>query len=284
MKKSNLIRQDDEIDILELLRKIWKDKIFIIFISLLFTTIGYVYSTLEPKKQKISILVRETPFFLLDEYRQIFEKNTNFNFSKEFNNEFANLLFLPDNLSHFVEQDDKNEKLKFYLKNKNIDTRDFFAQEYDYTYSNESKKNFFKYSLIFKDYLLEDNFLKNYVIFTKKKTEILFRENLSKLIIYEIKKYNENLEIAKKIGYANPKDGNEIYSKGTEVLSYRISKLNEVLKKTQNLTLDYSPILQLYSQTSIFPSSQFKFAGLGLVLGLLFSILIIFFRILLQNK
>ena len=44
MNKNKMYDEDDSIDIIELLSKIWKSKIFIVKITILFSLIGIIYS------------------------------------------------------------------------------------------------------------------------------------------------------------------------------------------------------------------------------------------------
>ena len=294
MKINKSFIKDDDIDLLELLRKIWKEKVFLITASLLFMLVGYVYGLLQPKIYKVSILIREAPTYLFDPYSLGAVKaglSKGALISENFNNEFMLLLSLSDNFGRFIEQNNKIDEFKLYLKDKNINSEKFFKHEFENIKSGlGSKTNYestiaLKYSLTFKEYLPEDAFFSDFVIFSKQEAEKVLIKQLSKKITNEIDAHIENLEIAKKINLEEPNiaafsdDTALLYNRGTKVLNYQIKSLSELLIKTQKLKLDYNPILQKGSPTIVLESSL-KFATLGFLLGLFFSILIIFFRFL----
>ena len=52
MKKSNTHLINDEIDLRDLIRKLWKEKILILSISIIFGLLGYLYQLLKPQEQK----------------------------------------------------------------------------------------------------------------------------------------------------------------------------------------------------------------------------------------
>jgi LPS O-antigen subunit length determinant protein (WzzB/FepE family) len=60
MKKNNSYL-DDEIDLREIIKTLWNEKILILSISLVFMVIGYVYGALQPKIYKTEITIREAP-------------------------------------------------------------------------------------------------------------------------------------------------------------------------------------------------------------------------------
>ncbi len=48
MKRNSRILQDDEIDLREIIKALWNEKILILSISLIFVVVGYVYGALQP--------------------------------------------------------------------------------------------------------------------------------------------------------------------------------------------------------------------------------------------
>jgi hypothetical protein len=255
---------------------------------------GYVYGLLQPKTYKVTILIREAPTYLFDTYSKA-GLSKGALISENFNNEFMLLLSLSDTFGRFIEQNNKIDEFKLYLKKKNINSEKFFKNEFENIKSGlGSKINYestiaLKYSLTFEEYLPEDSFFSDFVFFSKLEAEKILIKQLSKKITNEIDAYKENLEIAKKINLEEPNiaafsdDTSLFYNRGTKVLNYQIKGLSELLMKTQKLKLDYNPILQIKSHTIVYESSL-KFATIGFLLGLFFSILIIFFRFLLLKS
>jgi LPS O-antigen subunit length determinant protein (WzzB/FepE family) len=71
MKKDNSYL-DDEIDLSEIIKTLWNEKILILSISLIFMVIGYVYGALQPNIYKTEITIREAPSSLFEAYRPFF--------------------------------------------------------------------------------------------------------------------------------------------------------------------------------------------------------------------
>jgi hypothetical protein len=146
-----------------------------------------------------------------------------------------------------------------------------------------------KIAIINKEYSLEDHFFSDFIFFSKLEAEKILIKQISEKITNKIDELKENLEIAKKINLEEPNtasftdDSSLLYNRGVKVLNYQIKSLSELLIKTQKLKLNYNPILQKASRT-IVSESPLKFATFGFLLGLFFSILIIFFRFLLLKS
>ncbi len=293
MKRNSLLTQDDEIDLLEFIRELWKEKILIISVSLLFMAIGYVYGTLQPKIYKEKILLREAPSYLF-EVRPFVVKQSLFNsymlsLAKDFNNEFKINLSSSEILDRFVEQNNKIDEFKINLASKNIDIKKYFKGQLEII-TNDGKNNSLAYSLTYGEYSPGDQFLNDLILFAKQETETAFKKQLTFIIIDEINKYKENLEIAKKINLENQSAVNyssqdsSLYNRGTKVLTYQIANLNQMLDEAKLLKLDYNPILEKASSDILIKNSSSRFAATAFLLGFFFSIMIIFIRVLLQNK
>ena len=134
MKQNSSRTQDIQIDLFEFIRKLWKAKILIISVSLLFMFIGYVYAVLQPQIYKTTILLRDAPSHIFEEHRifsTIKDLQIKSDFFSEFNNEFKLLLSLSDTLDRFVEKNNKIDELKFNLKKKNIDIRKLYSGKFE---------------------------------------------------------------------------------------------------------------------------------------------------------
>jgi capsular polysaccharide biosynthesis protein len=62
------------------------------------------------------------------------------------------------------------------------------------------------------------------------------------------------------------------------VLTQQITYLNKLLNETKNLTLDYNPILEQASSPELTTKSPIIYAAITLLLGLFFSLMIVFIR------
>jgi capsular polysaccharide biosynthesis protein len=71
MKKNNSYLEDT-IDLSEIIKTLWNEKILILSISLFFMVAGYVYGALQPNIYKTEITIREAPSSLFEAYRPFF--------------------------------------------------------------------------------------------------------------------------------------------------------------------------------------------------------------------
>ena len=132
MKLNKKISHDDEANLRELIIKLWKKKVFILFMSLAFMAVGIIYGSLQTKMYKTSITIREAPYSLFDEYRLILsyedlnflstkqpnQQQLTFQIVEQFNNEFKSQLLSIDTTVEFVEQNTELEYLKSFLSKK----------------------------------------------------------------------------------------------------------------------------------------------------------------------
>jgi LPS O-antigen subunit length determinant protein (WzzB/FepE family) len=293
MKQNSSRTQDIQIDLFEFIRKLWKAKILIISVSLLFMFIGYVYEVLRPQIYKTTILLREAPSYLFETYRPFLitkDLTLKSDISSEFNNEFKLLLSSSDTLDRFVEKNNKIDELKFNLKEKNIDIRKLYNGKLETIIDKEKNISYQQYTLTFKEYTLGDHFLNDFIFFVKQESETMFKKQIVSSILDEINIFNQNLEIAKKINLENPNTNNYnsqdsflLFNRGEKVLTFQIMNLNRLLNETKNLKIDYNPILEK-SMTSAILKSPLKFAVIAFLSGLLLSIVIIFIQFSLQNR
>lgn len=289
MKRNSPLTQDNEMDLLEFIKKLWKEKLLIISVSLLFMLIGYVYAVFQPKIYKTTILLREAPAYLFENYRGLLKSESEISYESKFNNEFKLRLSSLDTLDRFIEKNNKIDEFKFNLKEKNIDIRKLFNGEVE-TIVDAKKIFLHQYTLTFKEYSPGDQFLNDFIIFVKQEAETTFKMEISKKIISDINLYKENLEIAKKINLENPNmlnssaDASLLFSRGEKVLNLQIMNLNRILNETRELKLDYDPVLTHSKSSVIILKSPLEFAVIAFLLGLLISIVIIFMQFSLQNR
>jgi LPS O-antigen subunit length determinant protein (WzzB/FepE family) len=284
MELNKKTSKDDEIDLRVIFSRLLKDKFLILIVTLVFAVTGYIYSAFQPKLYEARIGLRDAPDVVLDKYRAYLEVQQQQKIILNYNKELKLNLLSLDNLTEFAEKNEKIDEFKSYLKTRKIDVSDYFKNKF----KAENPKNFDQkniYTLIFSNTLLPQDFLNDYIIYTKQKTESAAREELTKIIINNIKIYNQNLEIAKKINLQasiNLKninnDYNSLFYNGVEVLKLQIFHLNELLEQTKDLTLDYNPISEKASIINLAVISPLISIIFASILGLFCSFIYIFFK------
>ena len=161
MKKNNLYISDDEIDLGDLLRTLWREKILILSISIICGLLGYLYVSFKPEEFIIQIKIKNPPFHLFEPYTQVFTKNINSNLAQEFISDFKLNLLSLDNLEIFVEESQDLDIFKKYLKSRNVSVKQYFANKL----GEAKEKNLIipnKYFLLFTKELDGETFLNNY--------------------------------------------------------------------------------------------------------------------------
>jgi LPS O-antigen subunit length determinant protein (WzzB/FepE family) len=308
MKKNNPYITDDEIDLGDLVRTLWREKILILSISIICGLLGYLYASFKSEEFKVEIRLKNPPFQLFENYSALIEINSNNNNNKinsnnnnnnilegQFIFDFKLKLLSLDNLESFVEESRNLDNFKAYLKSKNSTVNKYFKDKL----GEVKEKNIIipnKYFLVFLKGLDGDIFLNNYVEFTKKKNITEFKKNLKITIENRIAFNEQAFEIAKLINLENPiiksldnqtqvvNEPEDLFYKGTKVLAQNIIYLKRLLQKLENDQFDYNPILDKASLSVFQNISPPLFFVFGLILGFLLSLVIIFLRNTLNEK
>ena len=296
MKKNNSYLED-KIDFREIIKTLWNEKILILSISFVFMVAGYVYGALQPKIYKTEIVLREAPSSFFEVYRSFYileqqQQQQQQGFAGEFNYNFKLNLSSLDTLVQFVEETNTINDFKNHLKDQKISARDYFKEKFNPIIDKKIQN---KYTLTYSQPLPGETFLNNYIIFVGQQTLSMVKRQLTQIIVNEINNHEQQLEIAKKINLENPilqsmVDGRSVvnepqalFYKGSKILATQIIYLNELLNKTNNLTLDYNPILEKASSGSLISKSPKIYAVIALFLGLFFSLMIIVIRSILRR-
>jgi LPS O-antigen subunit length determinant protein (WzzB/FepE family) len=303
MKKNNSYITDDEIDLGDLLRALWREKILILSISIICGLLGYLYASFKTEEFKTEIKLKNPPFQLFESYSDLVELNPN-KINNNINNnipagqfisDFKLKLLSLDNLESFVEESRDLDNFKAYLKSKNITVKKYFKDKL----GEEKEKNIVipnKYFLVFTKELDGDIFLNNYVEFTKKKNITEFKKILKITIENRIAFNEQALETAKLINLENPilksldnqtqvvNEPEALFYKGTKVLRQNIIFLKRLLQKLENDQFNYNPILDKALLSVLQNTSPLLFLGFGLILGFLLSLVIVFLRNTLKEK
>ena len=282
MKKNNPYLADDEIDLREIIKTLWNEKILILSISLFFMVIGYVYGALQPKVYKTEIILREAPSSLFEAYhlstQQQQQQQQQQGFASQFNHNLKLNLSSLDTLVQFVEATNTINDFKNYLKEKNISPRNYLKGKFELVID---KKN--KYSFSYSQPLPGPSFLNNYINFAHEQILTIFKQQLTQSIINEISIHQHHLEIAKKINLDKPilqsmlegrnvvNEPDALFYKGAKVITQQITYLNKLLNESKNLTLDYNPILEQASSGSLITKSPIIYAAIALLVGLFFQ-------------
>jgi LPS O-antigen subunit length determinant protein (WzzB/FepE family) len=199
MKKNNSYL-DDEIDLSEIIKTLWNEKILILSISLFFMVVGYVYGSLQPKIYKTEITIREAPSSLFEAYRPYLSKEQQQQqqqgFAKEFNDMVKLDLSSLDTLIQFFENNNKINSFKTDLKEKKINPRNYFKNKFE-SAKNKSIINPNKYSLTYSQPLQGEIFLSEYIIFVQQQALIRFKQRLQKSILLEINVYKQHFKLQK---------------------------------------------------------------------------------------
>lgn len=298
MKKNNFPHTDDDIDLGNLIKSLWREKILILSISIICGLVGYLYASFKFQEFIIEIKLRNPPAQLFEAYTfMLSNPNTNTNTSNihgEFVSNFKLNFLSLDNLQSFVEESKDLENFKKYLKSKNITAKEYFKGQFNEV----SEKNSItpnKYSLVFSKELAGDIFLNNYTQFIKKKTILELKKNIKLLIENKINYYDLALEKAKLINLTNPiqrsineyvlvSKPEDLFYKGTIILSQEIISLKRLLIKLENEQFYFDPISDNGLSSKLNPNNEKFYIFFGILVGLFFSIIIIFFKNALSNK
>ena len=252
-----------------------------------------MYGALQPKMYKTEITIREAPSSLFEAYRPFFSTQQQQGIARQFNDSLKLNLSSLDTLVQFFEETIAINDLKNYLKRQNISSRNYLKGKFE-AIKDKNIPN--KYSLTYSQSLPGPSFLNDYIIFAQQQVMTEFKQQLKQKIINEINIHQNHLEIAKKIDLDNPilqsraegqslvNEPGALFYKGTKVLTQKITYLNNILNETKNSTLDYNPILEQASSGSLITKSPIIYAAIALLLGLFFSLMIVFIRSLLRDK
>jgi LPS O-antigen subunit length determinant protein (WzzB/FepE family) len=291
MKKRNNYLADDEIDLSELIKKLWKEKILILSISIICGLLSYFYASLKPQEFKTEITVRNPPKEIFEPYTNYLTTVTTTTANEQFISEFKSNFLSIDNIQNFMEQSGEFVNFKRYLKSRNISVAQYFTGEVGEKLGEVKQANIIIPGRYFVKHSKELDgaiFLNNYAEFIKKKTFAEIKKNLKLKILNTLDYYNEAFIIATKIQLEDPltklKADYIIISeleplfKGTKLLSQILKNLNNKATKLENDQFDYNIIIQKSITLPINPINSFLYFAFGLVLGLFLSFVIIFLK------
>jgi len=302
MKKKNPYIIDDEIDLGDLIRTLWREKILILSISIICGLLVCLYASFKPEEFKTEIQLKNPPSQLFEPYIDVFSffdsnSNSKSNVAGQFISDFKLYFLSLDNLQNFLEESREFDNFKGYLNLRNISVKKYFANKINEAEVKE--KNFFilnKYVFIFTNELDGDIFLYNYLEFTKKKTLFEIKKILKRSIENKIVNLNNALEKAKIINLENPilrslnnypqviNEPTDLFYKGSRILSQEIVDLKKLLIKLENEQFNFEIIVDKPLNSSFKKISNLEYFAIGLMLGLFLSLGIVFFKGILKNN
>lgn len=309
MRHKNQIIETEEVDLVEIIRKLWKDKFLIIFITLIFSVSSYLYISLKPKTFETTATLRSLPNTLFVKFENELKQNQQQ--QEERQPETFQLLLTKklqeklnsfDNIGLFVKQNNKITSFKAFLIENKISAKDYFL--------NGTSRNKFgnvtngkkiienQYYLNFPQELKGNEFLDEYILFTFLKSEKVIRSQIISKLSNKKSNYEKYLAVAKKLNLQEPilqqkiqdrslfliNEPKEEYFKGTKVLQSEIDSLNNLIVEAKNLKLDFNPILDRASKPTAISRSPLKFGILGFITGLFLSLIYIMARNVLKSS
>jgi LPS O-antigen subunit length determinant protein (WzzB/FepE family) len=129
---------EDEIDLTEIIKKLWKDKILIIGLSLLFGVLAYGIGTLIPKKFEASVKLNNISIIEFQKFNNFFnvigKTNEEFqslqSFKGDFYNNFKNEVFSISNFTNFLQTQDDAKSFISLLQNKNSTVSQYLLNDH----------------------------------------------------------------------------------------------------------------------------------------------------------
>jgi LPS O-antigen subunit length determinant protein (WzzB/FepE family) len=311
MKKEHYPAKD-EIDVTLLILKLWKEKIFILIVSIFCMLLTTVYSYInKPNKQFITIVnLKSPPVQLFQPYNFFynFENESKFlksNYIKiatgrvdlpnsafdEYTKLFHENLVSKDNLYIYLDQNSKLDNFKKFIQKKNIDLTNFLEVSANLNNSNDVIAS---YKLFHTKEIDGPVFFNDYVEFVKKKTLEEFFLNIRASIKNTIDVYEQALVISKTQSLKKTTKidqdfiGNKAQNlsrENTETLEQQINYFKKKLESVEFEKYNYNVILDKASSSLAIKNNSIKLKSFfGFVFGFFLSLLLIYFKEILQNN
>jgi LPS O-antigen subunit length determinant protein (WzzB/FepE family) len=291
MNPNNSFIKDDKIDFIEIILTLWKEKFFILVTGFIFAVVGYIYGTLQPKVYQITIILRDAPLSAFGSYTHNSSKEFQFFIVSGFNQEFKLNLLSLYRLTEFIEQNKKLDKFKSKLTEDNIPLKKYLSDNIRFVAVKKlDALNQYTFTYSDSELFSAQEFINDYVIYTKQSTETEIKKQIKNNLLNEIENLNKNLEIAKKIDLQNPSlklmsegkpavnDTNELFYKGIKVLSQQIIYLEKELNQIKKFNIDYNLILDKSFSPQKISNSPILIMIIAFIFGIFLSIVIIYLK------
>jgi len=277
LKKKTHI-DDNDIDLIDLLKKFWNFKSYIIIITLFCIIISGIYSTTKSKEFSSKIRLVSPNFLPVNSPDLKYETG---NINSEINY-FINFNFYLKSSENFSK----------FLKSKNYQ---FENREYIGIKEIQNSDNF---SIIFTENIDGIKIFNEYIEFTKQESKINLIERIKLDNLLKIKSLEKSIKIAEKANFISPqifslynnntqlplKIYNNSFYLGTTVLKEILDQQKKELVEIENLEFTHDPVL-LYPEASFKVSLPLKnYLINGLIIGLCLSFLTIFLLIVSKDR
>ena len=283
--KKNKHLNENFVEIDDLLKGIWKDKLIILILVLVFGIVGYSYGYNKLKiyqTQSKTKLLKKKDFYSVSFVDDYFKSIKFENLYIDLNNEFNVILLSSENKNKFL---DKN-KIKD-LKSNWISLENVTPQS--------QKKDFNVYSLVFKKPFQAQKILNDYILFTFDELELNFKKRVSTLVTLSIQKYENHLNYAEKANIDQPINNTNIaldddnlssnlFFKGSIILAEELVALKKEINKIEKFSFDKKIFLQKPSTPIMITKSEVFFAVVAMVIGIFFSLFVVLSRVILLKK
>jgi LPS O-antigen subunit length determinant protein (WzzB/FepE family) len=258
-----------EIHFIQIINKIWKKKLLILLISIIFSLLAYFLSLSLTKKYSTEIILNDPPFYLFDAYTSEITKIDNEYLNKLLSLEINYNLLDITNLEKFIDQSTEFDSFKIFLKSRNISVKEYF--EINKIRIKKKENNKFLISIKHTNDLQGKLFLESYIKYTKDISVVANKIILKNLIrdkLDSVKKYLVFIEDKKNTDQKNID------------LSFIYSQLNFLNKKIDDDSFDYIIINSIDSNQGIIDKDKesIAYSLMGLIFGLFLSLAFIFLR------
>ena len=197
--KKNIYTEDDDLDLVEITKKLWSEKILIIGLSLLFGVLAYWVGTLIPKKFEASAKINPPPIMEFQKLNIVYnllgktnEELDKFqDFKLDFYNNFKNELFSISNFANFLIQQEDAKAFLTLLQNKNTNAFQYLLdghfkeKEVNPRIKNQSKvipELIFVYPKELKGFDLVNRYIQNQALTEKNKLIFQIEANLDEVL------------------------------------------------------------------------------------------------------
>lgn len=292
--RENINHNFKKIYFIQIINKIWKEKLLIFLISIVFSLLSYLLSFNYQPKYSTELTINEAPISLFAQYRKIIPNKDSFQIRDLFNSILEKNFLTTDNLILFINQSTELDSFKKLLISKNITLEQYFKNNKLLLKKNEKNDTFL---LIHSIELQGEFFFKNYSQYVKNISVDEIKKTLKTFLEIEIDNLkNEMSRLSNKKKYYekfiidnNLKDSNiyEFYLKEAsnfflqeENLLIEFNKISLLNDQLKNDNFDYKIIKKISSNQNEKENYQIsiKFSLMGLIFGLFLSIVFIFLK------
>ena len=254
---------DDEIDLTEIFKKLWKEKVLIIGLSLLFGVLAYGYGTTIPKKFEASVKINRVSSITFEPFRPYIPSNNLNNLNNlniEFFVGFSEQLSSVTNFSDFIINHSQTNNFTNYLKKNKISLERYLINNFSKKEINLRLKNqnqqVLEYIFIYPKEIVGHQILNEYVNYTATQSYLSFIDQIIIIIKSRILKHEQALKIATSINLEETiptsilkgntgsilNEPGALYYKGAKVLRGEIDNLKQDLNNLTK-TEGYNQIL-----------------------------------------